>query len=265
MHRRELHQLERKNWQKAAGQAGEDLLNQKCSFPKSSSQPQHGLLCSKHKALLWMTRFQSLGFLGLLKHFRGVHTPTGLIFQPCTAHRVPTHPWDNQRRHHIPFPSDTGGLRAQPSLFIAGMIQAAGPQTEKQPKVHPHHCWLRWTSYPLRTITLLGLFALNSAWEDRNQSPELILHLHTHCHGLRSFQCLVKPKNNITEQVMAWSYISMQAHVQGLRSRGGYRVLFLCTVTLSLCRLPVTTASWHVLPSARWGTGKRKHKFWIYE
>lgn len=143
--------------------------------------------------------------MGLLKHFRGV--------QPCTARRVPSPgAGDNQRCDHIPSPSDTGGLRAQPSLVILGMIQATGLQTEKQPKVHPYHRWLTQTSYPLRQITLLGLFALNSAWEDRNQSPEFILHLHTHCHGLRSFQRLVKPKNNITEQVMAWSYISMQAH-----------------------------------------------------
>ena len=43
--------------------AGEDLLNQDCCCPKSSSQPHHGLLCSMHKALLQLTRSQSLVFL----------------------------------------------------------------------------------------------------------------------------------------------------------------------------------------------------------
>lgn len=109
------------------------------------------------------------------------------------------------------------------ALYIAGMIWAAGLQTEKQPKVHPYHCWLTQTSYPLRPVTPLGLFALNAALEDGNQSPELILHLYTHCHELRCFQCPVKPENSIAEWVMAQSNISMQTHAQVLRSRGSNR------------------------------------------
>ena len=157
------------------------------------------------------------------------------FFWPRTARRgTYTDPSDNQCCDYIPSPSDTGGLRAQTSLFIAGVIRAAGLQTEKQPKVHPYYCWLRQTSYPLRPVTLLGLFALNSVLEDGNQSPELILHLQTHYHGLRCFQCPVKPDNNIAEWVMARSNISMQTCARVLRSRGGNRVFSLCEVMLSV-------------------------------